>query len=120
MHNEMRGQRMSSKILRLAFLACLMATFAFAIASCGDDDKSSTTGGDATKSVPEGKKGGAVTVLASGDVDYMDPGQSYYTFGYQVLYSVQRSLYYFSPENPEKQIPDLAEAILRSRRTARA
>ena len=39
----------------------------------------------------------------------MDPGQTYYTFGYQVAYSVNRALYYFSPEDSSKQIPDIAD-----------
>ena len=50
-----------------------------------------------------------MTVLSAGDVDYMDPGQAFYTFSYQVMYSMQRPLYYFSPEEPDKQIPDLAD-----------
>ena len=34
---------------------------------------------------------------------------TYYTFGYQVGYSVNRPLYYFSPEDSSKQIPDIAD-----------
>ena len=29
----------------------------------------------------EGKKGGKLTVLSAGDVDYIDPGETYYTYG---------------------------------------
>ena len=29
----------------------------------------------------EGKKGGKLTVLSAGDVDYMDPGKTYYSYG---------------------------------------
>ena len=103
---------MSRKSLRLVILACLMATFAFVLAACGDDDEGGggSDGDQTTASVPEGKKGGSVTVLSAGDVDYMDPGQGFYTFTYQIMYSMQRPLYYFSPEDPDKQIPDLAES----------
>ncbi len=99
---------MSSKGIRFVLLACLLAMLTFVLAACGDDGPSPAGGGDAAKTVPEGKKGGSVTALAAGDVDYMDPGQAYYTFSYQILYSTQRTLYYFSPEAPDKQIPDIA------------
>lgn len=108
MHMEMKGNLMSRRTLRLVLLACIGLAFTFAVAACGgDDDKSSS--GDKAATVPEGKKGGSVTVLAAGDVDYMDPGQAFYTFSYQVLYSTQRSLYYFAPDDPETEIPDLAD-----------
>jgi peptide/nickel transport system substrate-binding protein len=102
---------MSSKALRLVLLACLLTMLTFVLAACGDDDDggSASDGEDTAQSVPEGKKGGSVTVLSSGDVDYMDPGQTFYTYGYQITYSMQRPLYYFSPEDPEKKIPDLAD-----------
>ena len=45
----------------------------------------------------KGKKGGKVTFLAAADVDYLDPGQTYYTFGYAVAYATQRPLYSFKP-----------------------
>lgn len=98
---------MNWRNVRFIVVACLIAALALFAAACGGDEDEGGDGG-AQQNI-EGKKGGSVTALAAGDVDFMDPGQSYYTFGYQVLYSVQRSLYYFSPEDAEKQIPDLAE-----------
>ncbi len=101
---------MSMKRLRFAFVAVLVVLASLAVAACGSDDKDSSSSGDSTtKSVPTGQKGGTVTALSAGDVDYMDPGQQYYTFGYQVGYSVNRALYYFSPEDSSKQIPDIAD-----------
>jgi peptide/nickel transport system substrate-binding protein len=50
---------------------------------------------------------GAATYLAAGDVDYLDPGQTYYTFGYMVTYAVNRPLYSFRPGETEP-VPDLA------------
>ncbi len=57
----------------------------------------------------EGKKGGKVTFLAAADVDYLDPGQTYYTFGYTVAYATNRPLYSFEPDDAETPVPDLAE-----------
>lgn len=100
---------MSSRSQRFALVACLAAVLSFAIAACGssNNDKSSGSGSSGS-AVPKGKKGGSVTALAAGDVDYMDPGLTYYTFGYQVAYSTQRALYYYNPATGQKQVPDIA------------
>jgi peptide/nickel transport system substrate-binding protein len=101
---------MSRTRLRFVALAMLAALLSLTIAACGGDDSDSgSASGETTKELPEGQKGGVVTALSAGDVDYMDPGQVYYTFGYQVAYSVNRSLYYFNPAAPEQQIPDTAD-----------
>src|SRR3712207_9576555 len=94
-------------------LPLLLLAFALIAAGCGGDDEGDT--GDNNKptagggAVDEGKQGGAVTFLAAADVDYLDPGQTYYTFGYMVHYAVQRTLYGFTPEDPENPVPDIAE-----------
>jgi len=46
--------------------------------------------------------------LGSSDVDYLDPGHTYYTGGYQVAYVTQRPLYNFKPDNATDPVPDLA------------
>jgi peptide/nickel transport system substrate-binding protein len=88
------------------------ATTAVAIAACGSStSKQTTSSASAPKgatAIKPGKPGGTLTVLASADVDYLDPGQTYYTFGYMVLYSTNRTLYSFKPDNSEKPVPDLA------------
>jgi peptide/nickel transport system substrate-binding protein len=96
---------------RLSFLLLsLLAVFALVAAGCGGDDDEGGGGGDAQTGAPtEGKQGGDLTFLAAADVDYLDPGQSYYTFGYQVLYATNRPLYSFSPDQPDQAQPDLAE-----------
>jgi peptide/nickel transport system substrate-binding protein len=95
-----------------AMLGTAVAAMAFVACGGGDDDKggSSTTAGAKAgpASIKPGKAGGKLTVLASGDVDYLDPGQDYYTFGYQVQYAVNRMLYSFKPDDSEKPVPDLA------------
>ena len=92
-----------------ARISALVAALTLAAASCGG---SSDEGSDGTSSgAPgEGKRGGKVTFLAAADVDYLDPGQSYYTFGYAVLYATQRPLYSFEPDDAENPVPDLAES----------
>ncbi len=86
------------------------------VAACGGSSNSSTNGTKLSSSsaskgataIKPGKPGGKLTVLASADVDYLDPGQTYYTFGYMVLYSTNRPLYSFKPDESEKPVPDLA------------
>ncbi|WP_205696297.1 ABC transporter substrate-binding protein [Conexibacter sp. SYSU D00693] len=94
----------------------MLAVLMFAVAACGDDDSDSggsaaSDGGNApTQEVPEGRQGGKLTELApSGDVDYLDPGRSYYQFGFQVIDAMHKKLYQFAPDDPEKAKPDLAE-----------
>jgi peptide/nickel transport system substrate-binding protein len=91
-------------------ISALVAALTLAAAGCGG---SSDEGSDGTSNgAPNegGKRGGKVTFLAAADVDYLDPGQSYYTFGYAVLYATQRPLYSFEPDNPDDPVPDLAES----------
>ena len=94
-------------------LPALLVAFALIAAGCGGDD-----GGRRRRHKPrprverdigEGKQGGAITFLAAADVDYLDPGQTYYTFGYMVQYAVNRPLYSFEPDDAENPVPDLAE-----------
>src|SRR4051794_30295105 len=93
-----------------ALLIGLIAVFALVVAGCGGDDSSSSSGGSQSNTSPaQGKQGGKLTYLAAADVDYLDPGQTYYTFGYQVLYATNRTLYSFAPEDKDKPRADLAE-----------
>jgi len=89
-----------------ALLIGLVAILALVAAGCGgSDDEGGSSSGSSNGSAPaKGKQGGDLTFLAAADVDYLDPGQSYYTFGYQVLYSTNRTLYAFAPGD-EKQQP---------------
>src|SRR3954453_17696312 len=88
----------------------LLAALALAVAGCGGSSSKEGSGGSSSNGAPvKGKKGGKVTFLAAADVDYLDPGQTYYTFGYAVAYATQRPLYSFKPDNAETPVPDLAE-----------
>jgi len=92
----------------------LLALF---VAACGSDNSSSSGDKAAEKSsanqkeaLSSGQKGGTLTQLGSSDVDFLDPGHSYYTAGFQVIYATNRTLYSFKPEDGTNPVPDLAEA----------
>jgi peptide/nickel transport system substrate-binding protein len=95
-------------------IVLLLAACALVAAGCGGDDNGGSGSGSSNKSTggadTGGKQGGAVTFLAAADVDYLDPGQTYYTFGYMVHYAVNRTLYSFTPDDSAKPVPDIAEA----------
>lgn len=69
------------------------------LAACGKE-----TG----KERPVGEDGGALTMLAASDVDFLDPGHTYYSLGIQVALATQRPLYGFRPDDLSQQVPDLA------------
>jgi peptide/nickel transport system substrate-binding protein len=94
-------------------MPALLISFALIAAGCGGDDgdsgSKSNNPNPSGADIGEGKQGGAVTFLAAADVDYLDPGQTYYTFGYMVQYAVNRPLYSFEPDDAETPVPDLAD-----------
>ncbi len=104
---------MSRSTLRLA-VAPVVAALALVIAACGGSGNtgassgasSSSTGGSAAQETG-GKQGGLLKQLGSSDVDYLDPGHTYFTAGYQVAYVTQRPLYSFKP-GQTVPVPDLA------------
>jgi peptide/nickel transport system substrate-binding protein len=101
--------------VRWTLFASVITALALFVAACGgNDNNNASTGGSATAGssgtqIKEGKKGGTLTYLAASDVDYLDSGQTYYTFGYMVLYSTNRTLYSFKPDDSVKPVADLAE-----------
>jgi peptide/nickel transport system substrate-binding protein len=108
----MKGRRnrrsridISSRFLWLLLLPAL----AFAIGGCGGGGGG---GGFQTNSGfgvdgAGGKKGGTITILSAGDVDYIDPGLAYYQFTYEVIYPVDRPLYSYAAGS-SKVVPDVA------------
>ena len=92
-----------------------MVALALFVAACGGSDDSSATGGggathDRGGKVAAGKKGGTLTVLAAGDVDYIDPGETYYQFGYMVQYAGEPpAVLVQARTDTVKPVPDLAE-----------
>jgi peptide/nickel transport system substrate-binding protein len=94
--------------LRLFAALALVALTAF-VAACGSSGGES--GGSASKqgAPTKGKKGGKLEQLGATDVDFLDPGQTYYTQGFQVVYATQTPLYAPKPPNGDA-VPALAEA----------
>jgi len=87
----------------------VVAALAATITACGSDN----SGGGKAGAVPAtqdlaGKKGGTLKVVASSDVDYIDPGEAYYQFSYMVSYATQRPLYSWAPDDTAKPTPDFA------------
>ena len=84
---------------RLVAALALVALMAF-VAACGgssNESSSSKEGGATKQSLQGGKKGGTLQQLGASDVDFLDPGQTYYTGGYQVLYATMTTLYLPKP-----------------------
>ena len=98
------------RAVRVALVAGIVGAVAIVAAGCGGDDKKDGAGGSSTGGgTPEGKTGGKATFLAAGDVDFVDPGQTFYTFGYMVHYAVNRTLYSFTPTDSATPVPDIAD-----------
>jgi peptide/nickel transport system substrate-binding protein len=93
---------MTKRHLAVPLLAGLVA-----LAGCGSDKKSSTSGTPAAKADANAKTGGTLTVLSGGDVDYIDPGQDYYQAGYLIEWAVNRGLYSYAAADLKPR-PDLA------------
>jgi peptide/nickel transport system substrate-binding protein len=88
----------------------LAAAFALALAGCGgDDSESEESAGQETAPSQQAKKGGDLTMLYAADVDKIDPGVTYYQYGFVVAYATQRPLYSFKPDDAVNPEPDLAE-----------
>src|SRR4051794_26920454 len=90
----------------------LAAAFVLALAAgCGGgDDNSSEQSTQNNNAAPkEAKKGGDLSVLYAADVDNIDPGITYYQYGFLVAYATQRPLYSFKPDDATTPEPDLAD-----------
>jgi peptide/nickel transport system substrate-binding protein len=107
----------------LAPLASLLALLlsAFALAACGSDSSgdSSSSGAVSDTGIPEefapvtaapddAQKGGDLTLLTEGDIDYMDPGAAYYQVTYTLDFAVFRGLEGWAPDASSDATPDLA------------
>ncbi|MEI7889550.1 MAG: ABC transporter substrate-binding protein [Actinomycetes bacterium] len=86
-----------------------MTALTVTLAACGGGS-AGTAGQNMVAATQDlsGKQGGTLTMLASGDVDYIDAGAAYYQFSYMVHYATQRSLYSWAPDTTKTPTPDLA------------
>jgi peptide/nickel transport system substrate-binding protein len=94
------------------FAATAAGALAFGVAACGDDGDSGSSDGKSSAptkvDIPEGKSGGTLKVSGASDVDYVDPGHTYYTTGYQLAFAIGRPLYSFKP-GEDTPTPDVAD-----------
>jgi len=119
-HPEKRGQTMRSKLQWVFALAAFVA-LALAVSACGDDESGGETS-SGNSAIPEefapltaapdgAQEGGDLTVLAAGDVDYMDPGAAFYQFTYMVTSATHRALLSWGPDDVDEPTPDAAEEM---------
>ena len=106
---------------RLLIAICAIAALALAVSACGsDDDGGDDTSATGETGIPEefaaptaapddAQEGGELEVIASDDIDYMDPGAAYYQFTYMVTSAGHRALMSWEPDDVEEPTPDLAE-----------
>lgn len=94
--------------IRWVLMLGALGALAMFVAACGSSSKSSSSSSTTSAAVAKGVKGGKLTVLAAADVDYIDPGQTYYTFGYMVNYAINRPLYSFKPDDALHPVNDTA------------
>jgi peptide/nickel transport system substrate-binding protein len=91
------------------------------LSACGSSGGGTTSGGGGSEAtgIPaeftaptappsDAQKGGTLTVLNEGDVDYMDPGAAYYQVTYQVDFATLRTLMGWTPDAVQA-VPDLAD-----------
>jgi peptide/nickel transport system substrate-binding protein len=91
-------------------LIALVATLALVFAGCGGDDSDEESATGQSGPQQEAKQGGDLQVLYNGDVDFLDPGMTYYQYGFLVAYAIHRPLYSFKPDDAKTPVPDLAES----------
>ena len=95
--------------MRRAFALAGLLACVVALAACGGNGGGGGGNkGFASGAVVKGQKGGTLTVLSNGDVDYIDPGAAYYQFSYIFDYAIQRPLFSYKPEDATKAVPDFA------------
>ena len=121
---------MKSGTKTLALVAA-MCGLVLALAACGSSSSNSSTtssGGTSTSSttlpgglkpaqtgagqtLTGGTKGGVLNVVQHEDFQHLDSGESYFSLDYEVIYSIDRPLYIFPPNNSTQAIPDLAAGM---------
>jgi peptide/nickel transport system substrate-binding protein len=92
-------------------MGCLLS-LCLVVAACGGGSSGSNSNekGTSTGAPVQGKQGGTFTELWAADVDFIDPGETYYQMGFQITQATQRGLYGYKPDDGVHPVPDLAES----------
>jgi peptide/nickel transport system substrate-binding protein len=92
-------------------LGATLLTAALLAGGCGGGGGDTAGGGGEQGGKAAPKRGGTLRVLYEGDVDYIDPGITYYNAGYIVMNSLHRTVVNYKPDDPQHAVPDLAESL---------
>jgi peptide/nickel transport system substrate-binding protein len=106
---------MRMKVLRVLIPGTLVVA-ALVLAACGSDDSTSSSGTSEaakqyaapTEAPSDAQSGGDLTVIAASDVDYIDPGASYYQWTYMINAATLSPLEGYAPADIEHATPLLA------------
>ena len=105
--------------IRAVAAAALLAVFGLVVAACGSSSSSSSGGTTAvvintagfqspTTESLTGKQGGTLQVLQESDFEHLDPGISYYSLDYPVVFATQRPQYSNKPNTATEASADMA------------
>src|SRR3954451_20141530 len=111
---------MQLRRLRLLLPVPFLIVLAGVLSSCGSSGSSTSASSSVSSAIPsefqaptsapsDAKSGGHLTVLAEGDIDYMDPGAAYYQFTYEMTEATQRGLMGWQPGSTTDPTPDLSD-----------
>ena len=108
MTKDTKGLFMKRSVHWTLILGVLLA-LTLGVAACGGDDDGDEAG--TSQGTPaEAKKGGKLTALWASDVDYIDPGQTYYQVGNIPVRATQSPLYLPKVDDATTPEPILAES----------
>jgi peptide/nickel transport system substrate-binding protein len=98
-----------TRSLRWTLLLGVLLVLGLGVAACGGDDDEGDEQGTAQGTPAEGKRGGKLTSLWAGDVDFIDPGQTYYQLGTHIVRATQSTLYNPKVDDASVAEPQLAD-----------
>jgi peptide/nickel transport system substrate-binding protein len=102
-----------SSLGRVLLLGIFAAAAMLVLAACGGGSKKKSSAGSTGSTTPSNQgqqKGGTLNVISNEDMDHVDPGEMYFQLPYEWNNAVNRTLMSFKPDDPTKEIPDLASA----------
>ena len=98
--------------LKWTLILGVLIALTVGVAACGgnDDEDSGDEQGTTQGTPAEGQRGGKLQALWAGDVDFIDPGATYYQMGTQIIRATQSTLYNPKVDDSTVAEPQLADA----------